>query len=129
MVNKKIIPIPIYEHDLHVIFGNKKEVKEALKEFEIKKDDIDGYADRLVSEHALGSFCYFEKYDDYYLWMPKVPVSIKEYSTLIHELEHFVFMFLDMRGFTHSDDSDEAYAYLSGYVFCEIDIFINELKE
>ena len=26
-------------------------------------------------------------------------------------------------------DSDEAYAYLLGYVFCEIDIFINELKE
>lgn len=129
MTNKKIIQIPIYGHTLQVIFGDKDETREALREFKIKEDDIEGYLSRLVPEHALGSFCYFEKYDNYYLWMPKLPVSIKEYGTLVHELEHFVFMFLDMRGFNHSDDSDEAYAYLLEFMFCEVDMCISELRD
>ena len=129
MTNKKAIQIPIYEHTLQVIFGDKEETREALKEFEIKEEDIEEYLNALVPDHTSGSVCYFEKYDDYYLWMPKLPVSIKEYGTLVHELEHFVYMFLDIIGFNHSNDSDEAYAYLLGFMFCEVDVFINELKD
>ena len=52
--------------------------------------------------------------------MPKVPKSVKEYGSLQHEVFHAVEFVLMRIGIKLCKKSDEAYAYLIGYLTSEI---------
>ena len=50
-------------------------------------------------------------------------------GVLAHEIHHCVFRMLDALGFTHHEDSDEAYAYLTGFIHQEFLEAIQSNKE
>lgn len=122
----KIIQVPIYKTTLQVLFGDKEEVKDTLvNEYKMPEH----IADEFECENCDGMLRYVKPLNDYFLWMPNVPTTISNYGTLVHELQHFVFILLDNIGMQHTKESDEAYSYLITYMFCEIDCWINDLKD
>ena len=74
-------------------------------------------------------FRYIENEGYYVIWLPEVPKTIAQFGVLIHELEHFLYCFMDVRGIPHTSDSDEAYAYLFEFLYCEAMTIVNALTD
>jgi hypothetical protein len=62
------------------------------------------------------------------LYMKSKPVTYFEYGTLAHEIFHLACFVMERVGIKYSYDSDEAFAYLIGYLTKEIMIRIDKLK-
>jgi hypothetical protein len=121
------IRIPIYEQDVHIFFGDKNECIDALKNIEVSNEIINFcFQD---SENTSGRWTQWR--DDMFnlMWMPSIPTTTHDYGILVHEISHGVFFILDHIGMKHTLDSDEAFAYLQGYMFREIDNIIMDIKE
>jgi len=120
------IEIPIYRITVHLFFGSEEDCKKAII--------ADGETELIAQQWASGKDEYegsFSVEDDGYtlIWVRKLPESVGDYGSLIHEIEHCTFEILNSRGVKHSDDSDEAYAYLLGWLYEEIENFIQDEKE
>jgi len=50
------------------------------------------------------------------LWMPCAPKTAKEYSTLVHEITHITWYIFEMCGMECTEEIDEGFAYLSGWI-------------
>ena len=122
------IQIPIYREVLHVFFGSIEECIEAQRKDGCKEIDIEEWRRHIEDKNPDGEYSLSN--DTYHLiWQECTPETILEYSTLVHEIEHAVFYILDSRGLKHTEESDEAYAYLFGFLFCEIDNYIVDERE
>lgn len=119
MVKNFIIPLVIYPYDVMFSVGEtdkqfKKSVKKRLrKEF---------YADLVDDE-----ICSFTESHRGRTWhnliggqtiirLPKHPNNCEEFGTLSHEIFHAVVYIMERIGMKLSGSSDEAYAYLIGYI-------------
>ena len=123
-----IIQVPIFHHTLQVLFGDYLEVKGALNsEFDVD----DKLSDAMLAQigKCIGFMWYCSDIDEYFLWVNTVPATIRDYGTLVHEIQHFVYLFLRNKGLSHCDESDELYSYLFEYIFVEIDCWISKLNE
>lgn len=124
------IDIPIYNGCLHVFFGSPEQSVQAIKDSEeIPEYIADAFRNSIDENGADGTYLFNETTGYHLIWMPEVPAKVSQYATLIHEMQHFVFKFLDLRGFSHTEASDEAYSYLLGFIFTEIDTIIAEIHE
>lgn len=124
-----IIQIPIYNHTLQVLLGDVTEIKDTLvREYKVAEHWADGMLEN-IGANAAGSMCRIDAINEYFLWVEKVPTTIKDYGVLVHEIEHFVFYFLNDKGLNHTEDSDEAYAYLFEYIFEQIDTWITIIRK
>lgn len=122
----KVIQIPIYNGTLQVLFGDISEVKNTLiEEYKVGNYEAGEMVKAIEGSNAAVMF----DNKELFLWVNKIPTSIEDYGFLIHELQHATFRFLDNRGMSHTIESDEAYSYLIGYLFCEIDMWITELRK
>ena len=126
------VHIPIYKKYMYVLVGTPKEGVAALKErYEIE----DRHAETLIehlekhSEGSNGLFTYDEYSNIYIIWLPLVPDTIGWEGVLLHEINHAVFYMLDKLGMEHTAASDEAYSYLSEYLYVEIMTKFEECKE
>lgn len=130
MKRDEIIPIniPIYNTCLWVFFGTMEECAAALRKNDVSERGIKSFLGK-DNVQLNGMYLYNTEENVSLLWMPKVPVSIENYASLVHEIEHFVFYLFERIGMEHTSASDEAYAYLMGHVFAEIDCAINALRE
>lgn len=121
-----VIDIPLYNRDLLVVFGDTeylaKQVSEAydipLHEVYPIIEDIDGRSD--------GRYYFNVEQGSRLVWMPRVPEEPQEYATLAHEIFHAVFGIMDEIGASPTKDSEEAYAYLVGYLTKEIYASFND---
>ena len=116
------IPISIYRTKLKVFFGSVKDCCKAMK-----KDGVPDYYIEEWGKHASyynGMYYEEDEHDYRLLWLDKIPVSVDDYGSLVHELSHAVFHILDDKGLKHTNESDEAYAYLIGYLYSEIDVYL-----
>ena len=122
------IQIPIYKTSLQVFFGTADECIEAQRKDGRSERDIDDWRRHNAATSYAGAF---HMGDDTYnlIWLCKWPESVGEFGDLVHEIEHAVFYILDSRGLKHTEESDEAYAYLSSFLFCEIDSYIAKENE
>lgn len=122
------IQIPIYKTSLQVFFGSAEDCIVAQRKDGRNEIDIEEWRRQNASTNYAGAF---SASDDTYnlIWVNKLPESIEDYSNLVHEIEHAVFYLLDSRGLKHTEDSDEAYAYLTSFLFCEIDNYIVTERE
>ncbi len=120
------IEVPIYRITLHLFFGPEEDCKKAM----IADGEPELVAQQWLpsKEEYDGSF---SVEDDGYtlLWLRRLPESIGDYGSLIHEIEHCTFEILNSRGVKHTDDSDEAYAYLLCWLYEQIENFIQDEKE
>ena len=100
--------------------------------------EIYGFSLKVVIEHDLkAAVAYISKFDKectsdflkgcngaYFepekhpaiIWLPKNPETPKEYGTLSHEVLHAVIALSRIVGLTLSEDSEEAFTYLQGYI-------------
>ena len=86
------------------------------------------YLDR-HSKGSNGLFTWHEDSNTYIIWLPRVPDTIAWEGVLLHEINHAVFYLLDKLGMEHTAASDEAYSYLSEYLYIEIMTKFEECKE
>lgn len=115
--------IPIYKKYLYVLVGTPKESVEALME---QYDFGDKNAETLIEhlkkhrKNSVGIFTYNEETNTYTIWLPQEPDTIAGEAVLLHEINHAVFYLFDNLGIEHTQASDEAYSYLSEYLYVEI---------
>ena len=119
------INIPVYQACLWVFFGPVKDCQAAMKKLKVSDRAIHEFKEQVEAVAECKGMCMFDKPDNIVLlWMPEMQERIDHYATLVHEIEHYVFRLFDRIGMVHSEDSDEAYAYLHSYLFREIDNYI-----
>ena len=115
--------IPIYKKYLYVLAGTPKESVEALMEqYELGVKNAETLIEHLEkhSKNSVGIFTYNEESNTYTIWLPQEPDTIAWEGVLLHEINHAVFYLLDNLGMEHTQASDEAYSYLSEYLYVEI---------
>ena len=115
--------IPIYKKYLYVLAGTPKESVEALMEqYELGVKNAETLIEHLEkhSKNSVGIFTYNEESNTYTIWLPQEPDTIAWESVLLHEINHAVFYLFDNLGMKHTQESDEAYSYLSEYLYVEI---------
>lgn len=117
------VHIPIYKKYLYVLVGTPKESVDALiwrYDFgESKPETLIEHLEK-YSKTSAGIFSYDESSDTYTIWLAKEPDSIAGEGVLLHEINHAVFYLYDNLGMEHTKESDEAYCYLSEYLYIEI---------
>lgn len=119
----------VYNACLWVFFGSIEECADAMRDQKVEEHIIKDWVDHVNSTGYNGMFTHNEEVNISLLWLPKLPITIMEYGTLVHEIEHYVFYLFDHIGMEHTEASDEAYAYMLGYIFREIDNIVCNLKE
>lgn len=105
----KIISIDLYNRDVMVHFGGKKELRKELKRF-FHKPDANEIVDAFP-ENALGHTAELSG-GQIVLYMPHLPMSATDWSVLQHEIFHVAFFVMDKIGITLAANCDEAYSYL-----------------
>lgn len=126
------VNIPIYKKYLYVLVGTPKESVEALMEqYDLGGNNAETLIEHLekYSKTSAGLFTYNEISNTYTIWLPQVPDTIAWKGVLLHEINHAVFRLLDELGMEHTRESDEAYCYLSEYLYVEIMTKFEECKE
>ena len=119
------IDIPLYRERLHVFFGSREECANALR-----ADGMEEWRINSWLEHTKNCDGLYSQHDCYrLLWVYRIPESVAEYVDLVHEVEHAAFYMLKDKGLIHTEESDEAYAYLMGWLYGEIMVFINSISE
>jgi hypothetical protein len=113
-----IVNLDIYHRSILFSFGYKiEELKGYIeKKFECNLDEL--YLDKFrnASGLAIDQVCY----PDVIIWMPKIPVSNFEYSSLQHEISHAVISILESLEIEINVKNSEAFCYLQGYITREI---------
>lgn len=122
------INIPIYKTCLWVYFGSPDECEKALRNKNVSERYI-SFFKKQYNSTVNGLFIYGEEDNLSLLWLNDIPYSVADYGSLVHEIEHYVFYLFDRIGMEHTTASDEAYAYMMGYVFSEIDCIINRIND
>ena len=126
------IGIDIYHSDVVLIVCNKEEVHDLLLKAKYSHKCALSVANCLNDDLDMGGCYIYTKEDgvfNRFIWFNHIPKTIFDYSCLAHEVEHCVFHILDSIGVEHTMESDEAYAYLTGYIFGNIDKWVNDYRD
>jgi len=126
---KLIIPLVIYPFDIMVMMGySDEEVREELSRYSsISESDID--LAMLKKETVRGRTVLFES-NQTFIRTPEIPTTPLDYGFLQHEIFHAVTYILYRVGMKLKIGySDEAYAYLVGYVTERIYSEINTINK
>lgn len=108
----KIIPIDIYNFNLFFIVGDTKELKNSLdSHFEEKAEAVYNLMTKGMTETLTGSTALIDN-GQVILWLP----DASRKGTVAHEIFHAVCFIMEKVGIGFSNESDEAYAYLIGYL-------------
>ena len=114
-----LMKVPIYHVRLLVSFGEDAEtIIKVLSNYHcpksISQPIIEGYI-----EGAAGYYIDFN--NTFYLLVTKnVPIILKDYSTLVHEITHVSQAILENAGIQIRMETTEPLAYLAGYLYEEI---------
>ena len=122
------INIPIYKTCLWVYFGSPEECEKALRNKNVSERYISIFKHQCNST-VDGLYLYEEEENLSLLWLNDIPYSVADCGILVHEIEHYVFNLFDRIGMEHTTASDEAYAYMIGYVFSEIYCIISRVND
>ena len=121
----------VYQSCLWVFFGSIDECCEAMRTKEnVSEDAVKEWRERAEEKtDCHGMYLHNEKENISILWMDSVPDTVFAYGTLVHEVEHYIFYLFKRIGMEHTEASDEAYAYMMGYIFRCIDNIICDIRE
>lgn len=121
----KIIKIDLYNTDIMVYFGQFRGLLDKLREL-IPNEDFEK-AKELFGEVedgvTLARTCLLES-GQIVLWMPHPPTTPYEKGTLQHEIFHAANSLMEKVGISLTLASDEAYAYLIGYISTKVEEFL-----
>lgn len=109
----RIISIDLYDRDVMVHFGSRKELRKALnpifgknvaKDISNEFSEVSGGRTILLSNGQI------------ILYMTQPPTTALDYAALQHEIFHASFFILNKAGIVLCENSDEAYSYLIGFL-------------
>lgn len=110
----KIINIDLYNRDVMVHFGSKKELHKELHNYH-KPDAVKEIVNAINFDADGFTLCNSDN-GAYIVYMPKQPSTPSEIGTLIHELSHATNAIMEAIGITLTESSEEAYAYCLGFL-------------
>lgn len=116
----EIINIDLYRTDLMLFIGNSDDLRLSLIDNSIHERSANKII-RLLNVRDFWSgankgFCYQFKGGQILIVLPKLPDTIERLGTLNHEILHAVFFTLKKVGVVYSNESEESYTYLYGYL-------------
>ena len=124
------IEINVFNAILQVLFGEPEECAKEMRDCNISETVIKDWLNAIEErKECYGMFSHNDEENFTMLWLRDVPVTIENYGSLVHEIEHYVFYLFNRIGMKHTKASDEAYAYLTAHVFKEIDNIIVTKRE
>jgi hypothetical protein len=114
-----ILPLKIYPFDILVSFGETNEqIDKVLNKYNLTEDDVN--LATITSRTVQGRTVMFST-NQTMIRLKKYPVTPTDYGDLQHEIFHAVTFVLDRIGMKLVVlESDEAYAYMVGYITTEI---------
>lgn len=114
---KAIIQVPIYKKAVLLYCGSEsgllKTVRRDLGE------EVEEVRNRLGAEEQYEGITLMTSTNDVIVHLPEKPKDSKGISTLTHELFHASSFILEGAGIRHTNDTEEAYAYLLEYLVAE----------
>lgn len=106
----------VYPFDLMISIGESDaKLKKTLSDIGIENEDEMW----TFSETTKGRFCLFAT-NQGLIRIKSTPVTNEDYANLQHEIFHYTMHVFDRIGMKWTPKSDEAYAYLIGYLVKEI---------
>lgn len=111
---KFILYSDLYLCDIYVFFGKPDggKLHSLLKPLEKYGYNRKEYEDNMAGKAGMVS--YFGA--NVVLWAEEIPKTPKTLSVLVHEIFHVAVAICRRAGMDFSDDSEEAYAYLAGWI-------------
>jgi len=110
-----IIPLVIYPFDIMFSVGQTDaELLKSVKRYGLNKSDIEEMLNMPTT--ILGRTLMLLETNHTFIRLKSKPKKASEYGTLQHEIFHAIDFILRKIGISLSADSDEAYAYLIGYL-------------
>lgn len=116
--NSFIVPLVIYPLDLFVFFGDVNAFKKDLLLLRVPNNEINTII-KFINKGGKG-FSYQLNGGQMLIYMPFVPSSIEELSTLNHEIFHITTITMNWCDIKLTPKHQEPYAYLIGYITHEI---------
>lgn len=115
-----IIPIPIYNTDLMVHFGDYDSLKKCLISAFGLEDTLSILNGMNINDNMLGRTVLLST-GNIILWMPNIPKTNKERGTLAHEVFHAACEIMNKVDVPPCSDNEEVYAYLIGYITSKVE--------
>ncbi len=109
-----MIHLDMFYRDLLVVFGNEKQTRERLRMY-FDKEEIDELLEGF-SFREKGKTVYASKFNAFFVWIPEPPKTAQDVGFLVHELFHSTYAVMCNSGISLSEDSEEAFAYMIGYM-------------
>ena len=112
--NYLLIDIDVFYRNLLVVWGCWKDTRESLLAFhddEIVTDLMEGF-----ENWDKGRTVYSPQFNSFFIWLPDKPKTAQDAGFIVHELFHSTYAVMCNIGITLSDDSEEVYAYIMGYL-------------
>lgn len=118
----KTIPIDLYNTFLILVVGDQHELKQGLEDHNKSEQEYEELA-KDITPYSTGKTALLSG-GDVVIWVRK-SFDIK---TIVHEIFHAVYFVMDKVGIMLTNCSDEAFAYLAGYIGEKVFDAINSEK-
>lgn len=121
----KLINIELYNTHIMVYFGQLSGLLDKLSKY-LRNEDVQKAKELFGDVEdgiTLARTCLLES-GQIVLWMPKPPITPEEKGTLQHEIFHAANNLMEKVGIRLTLASDEAYAYLIGYISTKVEEFL-----
>lgn len=107
---------PLYR-DLLVCFGPKSRIPGRLADFHpsLNEGQLVDFVDEFVTGNK-GQTVIDQEKQIFLLWLPRLPKTPEDFGFLAHEVFHATTLTMDAVGARFSEDSEEVYAYLCGWL-------------
>lgn len=117
-----IIPLDIFDAEIMVHFGEKKELRNVLVKY-MSKEKITSIINALrVCKNGL---TLHNEDGTTIIYIPQIPSCPEQFGTLSHEIFHAVSYVMKDKGIDLTDSSEEAYAYTIGFVTRKLSEYLN----
>lgn len=112
----KIISVEVYCRDILFHFGDVHSFKKALRKYHTQEQTEAIIESADIANGTMGRCICDQQNQVFVVWLPSLPQSVEDMQFLSHEIFHAVCAIMTGIGVHLSDDSEEAYAYLTGYI-------------
>ena len=114
MMTHHMVHMDMFYRDLLIVYGDEKQTRKTLNIY-FDKEEVEELLEDFTFEEK-GRTVYAPKFNAYFVWLPKLPETAQDVGFLVHELFHSTYAVMCNVGISLSEDSEEAFAYMMGFL-------------